>query len=178
MWKIMVGGIIMAALVASTAMAEEQTFTFAASDLTSYSAVDTAYGDSYVLELSLPASLQGADVLLAELELYVDVDIRRSEDFNDPAPLLEVYAVNGTVVGALDEELIEPSSALRSVLKGQSRHVRLNVTDIVRDAAKLGSTITGLAVGSFIGEKLGKFTVRSDGFGDGTVAKLRIDVSG
>jgi hypothetical protein len=120
------------------------------------------------------ATSYGLSVVSGDSTVAVTRSVFKTCDVGIYSADTTLTTVDGSVVGQLDDELIQPSPALRSVLRGQGRHVRLNVTDIVREALTPESTITGLAIGSFIGERLGKFTVRSDGFGDGSVARLRV----
>jgi hypothetical protein len=174
MLRFVIIGVLTLIVTASAAGSAEDTINIAPIDVTTFTSSDSSYGNSYVLAFKLPTWVKVDNVVSAVMEFYVDVDARAIQGYSDAAPLIEVYGVDGTVVGAPDSELVHPSRALRSVLKGQRRHVRLNVTDIVRKAAMSGSTVSSVAVGSFVGDRLGKFTLRSDGFADGSVAKIHV----
>ena len=129
-------------------------------------------GNSYIINMSLPPRLKGKSLNSANLVFYVDVDSREIGDYKNDSPIIEVYAVDGLVAGEPNDELVRPTSAARSVLLGERRRVRVNVTTIIRSFMRSTDSAHTIAVGSFTGDRFGIFELRSDVMENGTVAYL------
>ena len=92
--------------------------------------------------------------------------------------MIEVYAATNPLDGAGDlEDLDMATRSRRPVALGEGRHVRIDVTKIVR--AHLAESLVnyGLVIGTISGMREGDFTIVANRFPDAAVGKLNIYMS-
>jgi hypothetical protein len=134
---------------------------------------DGELGDYYTLSLAVPGVLDGQELLGAYLEFYVDVDAMEIGDMVDEAPWLDVFALTQTHGATVDpEEFGTPAAAPGAVIRGESRRVLRDITEIVRGWMAAPQSNHGLIVGSLTGVRDGLFTVKAGVLGEGVVARL------
>jgi hypothetical protein len=128
-----------------------------------------------VAEFDLPPGLES--VRHAWLELRADVTAQEIGGFLDPAPLFEVYmlkedASGGEVTPSMFETTTMPLS--RPVAAGENRLVRIDITEVVQMILADPSKNHGIAPGALTEDTRGIFTVRPDGLGPNTAARITI----
>lgn len=131
----------------------------------------TAY---YSVAISLPKGL--TTISHARLEFRADVSAKDVNGFVDPAPVLDVYALQEPLTG--EPEPSEFTSTRipmsRPVATGANRLVRIDVTEYVQKILADPSKNFGLVLGPLTADKRGIFEVKENGFGDGVAAQIRI----
>ena len=143
-------------------------------DVAVHSAADTTQAPYYTVSYVLPAGLDPTRVQRAILELVVDVHAKPRGEYVNEAPVLEVYALTQAFAGTVDIEALDRSTrAVRPVAVGQSRRVKIDVTRIVRAHAG-GESNYGLVLGSVTGMREGVFTIRTNTFPNGGMARVTL----
>ena len=142
-------------------------------DVTVHDEPDTTLGPYYTISYAWPDGLTSRLLDRAILEVFLDVSARPREEFLNPSPLLEVYALTEPLTGAFDPGHLERAGrALRPVAVGEGRRVVLDVTAIVRAHLEGRIENHGLIIGSLTGERDGAFTLRSGVLPQGAVGRL------
>jgi len=151
---------------------DRQVLVIRAADVTARADEDTMTGQYYTTILPLPANLEPSNLDRAILDLYVDVGAKSRDGFVNTGPILEVCAMKGSYPGEVRlEDLDLETRAVRPVPVGRGRHVKLDVTKIVR-AGLGGASNHGLILGSLTGMREGDFTVVSGRFSGSTAAQI------
>ena len=159
------------------------------SDVIAHTEADTSVGQYYTVSYQLPSDLHIEDLENAILEIYLTVRAKpRTEASNGPegnvpehtiqyineAPVVEVFALREAYTGSVDLERLDTATkASRPVALGASRRVLIDVTSIVRAQLDGSAANFGFILGSVTGEREGDFSVVSDRFPHGAVARLR-----
>jgi hypothetical protein len=158
--------------VGSVSVAQEGILVYPG-DVTMFQESDTTLGTAYSLTYALPAGLTAAGLGRAIMELYVDVGAKPRGEFENPAPLFEVYALKQPMHGAFDPERLEVAGrAIRPIALGDSRRIVLDVTEILRAYLEARLVNNGMAVGSLTGERDGEFTFRSGMLPGGAIGRI------
>jgi hypothetical protein len=147
-------------------------------DVEAHAGPDSTMGQYYTVQYALPEALESEQVDRAILELYVDIQAKNRQEYVNEAPVIEVFALTESPERGVDPEILDSATgAGRPVALGEARHVRIDITDIVR--AHLGGILAnnGLAIGSFSGMREGNITMVAGRFPDGAIAMLSISVS-
>ena len=142
-------------------------------DVTVHDEPDTTLAPYYTISYAWPDGLTSRQLNRAILEMFLDVGARPREEFLNPSPLFEVYALTEPLTGAFDPGRLERAArAVRPVAAGEGRRVVLDVTAIVH--AHLDGRIEnhGLIIGSLTGERDGLFTLQSGRLPQGAVGRL------
>jgi hypothetical protein len=169
--------IAVALLLAETRQAEAGTWesSLGTSEVTTFTPSDTSLGQYYTFTITLPSELDGKTIYSAMLEFYVDASARAVNGYVDESPVIGVYALNGPLTGAPDEDSFrQPSAAVRNVMAGTARKVKVNITDIVRGFQIMPSSNHGLIVGALIGIREGRFSLRRDVLPGSGLARIRV----
>jgi hypothetical protein len=164
-------------LTASTAVvpSEQITVMIHQNDATARAEEDTTVGQYYTVQYTLPQGMTAGQLDRAVLEFYVDVRSKDRDGYVDAAPMLEVFAAAGALQGDVDaEDLDIDTRAGRPVALGDGRLVRIDVTKIVRAHVSGNLTNNGIVIGSMTGMREGDFTIATDRFPGGAVARLNI----
>lgn len=147
-------------------------------DVEALAGPDSTIAQYYVVQYTLPQGVEAAQVERAVLELYVDVTAKTRGKYVNEAPLIEVFALTESPIGDVEiGQLDTATRASRPVARGESRHVRIDVTKIVRAHMAGGLENHGLAIGSLSGMREGDITLVEGVFPDGAVGTLRIYAS-
>jgi hypothetical protein len=155
--------------------ASKQTILIRASDVTVRTDPDTTIGRHYTVAYSLPRDLTSADLDRAILEVSVDVSAKRRGDYFNPAPVLEVYALEQAYGERFDPAILRADGrAVRPVAVGAGRRVVFDVTGILRSHLDGAMENRGLIVGSLTGMREGDFVFVSGRFPEGAVGLLRV----
>jgi len=142
-------------------------------DVTVHDEPDTTLAPIYTFSYSLPEGLTSRQLNRAMLELFVDVSAKPREEFLNPSPLLEVYALTAPLTGVFDPGRLEREGrAVRPVVRGDTRRVILDVTGIVRAHLEGRIENNGLIIGSLTGERDGAFALRSGQLPEGAVGRI------
>lgn len=129
-----------------------------------------ALGAYYTFALAIPARLPAETFMHAYLELYVDAATSVDAVAAGGVTTLEVYPLQSPLSGELRAVDLRPASMKRTVRLGTSQYVRVDISEHVRYLLEHPSEDFGLAVGSLTGQRLGRFTLRHNGFGERGVA--------
>lgn len=156
---------------ATIVSADTQTVGVAASAVR---AVTTAEGTHYVVEISLPQGI--TSVRHVWLEMRLDASSQVAEGVVDPAPMLEVYVLKGSLSGDpgpsdFDETRLPMS---RPVALGTNRLARIDITEFAQRILANPTKNHGIVLGALTGARSGEFTVNPDAFGPGTPARITI----
>ena len=110
----------------------------------------------------------------AFLELAVDVDVREVSGYWDDSPLIEVFALTGTLSGEPDPSRFAEVNApmARNVAVGENRRVVIDITEAVSEYLADPGSNHGLILGSLTRRRDGLFTVRTGSLGAGVVARV------
>jgi len=156
----------------SPAARDRQVLVIRSADVTARADEDTTTGQYYTATLPLPVDLAPSDLDRAILDVYVDVRARPRGDFMNQMPILEVCALRTSYAGDVrPEDLDLDTRAVRPVSVGRNRHVKIDITRIVRSRLHDGRNY-GLVLGSLTGMREGDFTVVSGRFSGSTVAQV------
>lgn len=159
---------------ASATEANRHVISIMANDIAARAESDPTFAGFYTLTYSLPEGIGSETIERAILELVVDVSALSREGYVNEAPMLEVYALKQAFAGSVTgKDLDTATRAVRPVAVGPARRVKIDVTKIVRVQAA-GAVNYGLVVGSVTGMREGTFTIRSNVFPDGAVARLSL----
>jgi hypothetical protein len=102
------------------------------------------------------------------------VSARQTGEYVNESPLLEVYILKGELSAELDSDDIRRSSSMRrNVNVGDNKLVRIDVTEAVLFFLANPESNYGLAVGSLSNSRDGLFTLKSNSFPGGGVARIR-----
>jgi hypothetical protein len=131
-------------------------------------------GQSYVITLPVPQGIVGDKIHGAVLEFYADVFGPDGEAYQSESALVEVYGVDGDVVGDMDpRQLRRPSAMTRNVVVGEAQRVLVDITEFLRYNLRQENTTASLVVG-FVQAHDGVFRIREDAFGMGKPVRLTI----
>jgi len=131
---------------------------------------DGTLGNYYTFSIPMPERLAHETLMDATLEFYVDA----TSDVDDAARggvlTLEVFELNSPLTGEVSRSDLRGAPMTRTVRTGESRYLRINVFEYAREALKQSRASCALVVGSLTGQRLGRFTLRHDGFDQRGVA--------
>ncbi len=162
--------LVSASVLCRTALAARCTVALTSADLTAVVPEDTSLGNYYLAAVTVPEILDGKELLRATLELNVDVSAREVADYVNDTPLLEVYTLTDNMGAELQPgKFRTPSPMRRNVRVGTDRHVRIDVTEAVREFIRNPSSNHGLVIGSLTNRREGLFTVRPVGGAAATI---------
>jgi len=162
--------------IAGPGLAAKRVIPLTTGSLSTYDAATEGLGHYYVLEVDLPAGLEGPEIYAAMLEFYVDVQTVELRDgyYND-TPRIEVYALKSEMGSALDpDQLQNPAMSVVNIPTGENRRVKVDVTEAVRTFVKEPSKNYGFVLGSLTGSRDGLFTVKTNTMGEGVVGTLAV----
>ncbi len=146
-------------------------------DVEAHAGPESSMGQYYVVQYAPPEGLEAGDVQRAILELYVNVEAKERDEYVNEAPVIEVFALTESPVGSVSlENLDRPTRASRPVARGEGRHVRIDVTSIVRAHASGDLVNYGIAIGSLSGMREGDITFVENMFPGGAIGRLTIYV--
>ena len=157
---VLMGFSILALSGTSTVRADRYAVTLNGNDIVAVSPVDTTLGNAYVSAVMIPEVLKEKKLLAAILELTVDVSACEVDGYLNDTPLLEVYALTGTMESGVDPEKFRtPSPMRRNVRIGSNRRVRIDITQAVRRFVSDPLSNHGLVIGSLTARREGLFTI-------------------
>jgi hypothetical protein len=166
---------VLLVVVSETTASTEHVVSLTTSEVTAYSPDDSLAAPFYLLQVSMPAGITDASIHEAYLELYADVSAVTVDVWQNQTPVVEMYVLKSPLSGELSpSQFLKPSGMVRNVRIGLNRRVRLNVTEAIRYYANNPEKNYGIVLGSFRGYAEGRFTLRSDRFDGGAVARLTI----
>jgi len=156
------------------ALAQTQVVELGSSQLTTIVPEDSTEGKVFVFAVPVPQAPAGARLMSALLELVVDA----STVLPAAAPSHTVTLEIAPLAGALAEPSVEaedllPTTMKRSVPVGTNKPVRVDVTEFVRYVLAHPDENHGLAVGSLIGDRSGRFELKAVG-ASGALATLTL----
>jgi len=160
--------------VSAVARGQTQVVDLKSSTVKEVQPADSELGTYYVFPVRIPPAPEGARLMGAYLEFYVDASSRLSSDLSGNMATLEVFALKERLTGEVDETKIRPGSMKRTVTVGQDRRVRLDVGEFVREVLKAPTTNHGLVVGSITGERTGRFVLKADRVSSGVAARVTL----
>ncbi|MHC4060673.1 MAG: hypothetical protein ACYSR6_03545 [Planctomycetota bacterium] len=161
---------------AQIALAERYAVELGANELNAVSPKDTTLGNYYVVKVGVPDVLDGKELFKAILELTVDVAATEVEGCPNETPILEVYALTDEMENELDSSKFKtPTPLRRNIRVGNNRHIRMDITQIVKDYIKNPENNHGLVFGSLSNSRDGLFTVKSSGGALGVIIATRSD---
>ncbi len=139
-----------------------------------YSSTIEGCGPYYVMQLQLPPGVVAAQQ--AWIDVYMDVSSRELEGWLDPAPTLEVYELDGALAGEPSPSDFVPTEVptARPVAAGENRHLRIDITNIVRRLIQNPGGGHGIILGSLTNERVGLFDLNGGVLGPGIVARVTI----
>jgi len=133
-------------------------------------------GDYFVLQFQPPTGVTAKSLRHAMLEVFVDASARNIGGYTEGTPLVEVYALKGAMVGALNPNLFRAQTvpSVRNVATGSARRVVIDITEIVRGFLSTPASNNGIVMGSLTGSRTGVFALRDDKLGGSTKARITI----
>ena len=139
-------------------------------DVGAHRPTDESLGSYYTFSIPVPEQLAKETLMDATLEFYVDA----TSDVDDAARggvlTLEVFELRAPLTGEVRPSDLSPGAMTRTIRTGESRHLRINIFEHVRETLEQARPDCALVVGSLTGQRLGKFTLRHDGFDQRGVA--------
>jgi hypothetical protein len=161
-------------VLGSSAQADRFSVYIGAGDVATYEAAEPGFGDYYVIHFEVPDQVQSGGLDHAYLDLYFDVAAREIDGYLEETPLIEVYALKSAFGGRLAPTQFDDQSVptVRNVRLGENRRVVIDITEIVRSYAQDSDANHGLIIGSLTGARAGIFSMRTDGFPEGAVARI------
>lgn len=192
MWKrlglIVVAGVVMIATVHVQAMYAKDTILIPLADVVAIAPTDFNHGRSYVVRFQVPALHLGHQLESAIIDFYIDAasahrdvevfpdtDSTRVIEFDNPTPLVELYALTGSMTSELKFSLLDRGSRrVRAVRAGESEHVRMDITGIVQSFIEHPSRNNGIVIGSMGGMREGDFRLLSGRLPDNAVVRIRL----
>lgn len=173
MWMLSLTTIAAISLTTSSVHAGKKVVYFSATDVAQREAVQSGYGDYFLLHFDVPEDM--TEIRHAYLEFYVDAAARESlgEVTND-SPIVEVYALKESLSGPLDENQFRTVSRpmVQNVRVGQNRRVVVDITEIVQLFKSDPTKNFGIVIGSLTGTRDGIFTIRDDDFSTTGMARI------
>ena len=161
------------AFFASSVKAKKHTIYIDSSALKTYQHADEERGDYYTLQFQVPAEVAGKELYGVILELYLDVTGVARDDTSVKIPVIEVYALKSVFSGSLTSAEVEVNTGtIRNVPPGQSRRLRVDITDIVRGYVKEPATNHGLIIGGLATYREGSIEVQSNAVEGSYTAKI------
>jgi len=160
-----------------TASAQTQVLPIAITEVSLATPEDATEVLYYVLELpelSVPVDARFAE---AYLDFFMDATSTLPADLIDGVVTLEVYPFPGTTSGRLDTSKLGVSSMKRTVALGDSRRVRVYVTEFVRRIIAEPSADRSLIVGSVVGQRIARFAAKTIPGAAGAKATLTVQFS-
>ena len=173
MTKVRLGVAILLVLIAAltqTAAAQKRVIKLGANELKAISPKDKTSGNYYFVKVEVPDVLKTKELFKAFLELTLDVAAKELDGYTNETPLLEVYALTGELENELDSSKYKtPTPLRRNIRIGNNRHVRLDITQTIRNYVKNPESNHGLVIGSLSNSRDGLFSVKSSGGALGTI---------
>ena len=144
--------------------AQTQVVTLGAQELTTIVARDSTEGKVFLLSVSVPAAPEGAMLMSATMELVVDASNVLPEGAPSRLVTLEIAPLDTTLSGPTVQAADLRHTAMKCAISpGTDRSVRVDVTEFVRYVLDNPEENYGLAIGSFVGDRLGRFELKSAG---------------
>ena len=136
-----------------------------------------AVGDGtkfYSLTIPIPEGV--TTVAQAWLEFRADISAKDLDGFVDPAPVLDVLALQSAMTGDAIPSKFAPTTVpmSRPVAIGEDRLVRIDVTEFVRKILAEPTKNQGIVLGPLTADKRGIFTIIEGGLGPGVTARVRV----
>jgi len=130
----------------------------------------------YTMTYLLPADLKAESLDRVILELVMDVEAQEQDGYVGEAPVLYVRSLESSAIRGSDGEE-NAVFATRPVAVGANRHVKVDVTEIIRaQLARPGAH--GLAIGALRGMQEGEFKIHRGGMSQGNTGELNIYATG
>jgi len=137
--------------------------------------VDSTEGKIFLVTVGLPEAPVRAELMSAVLELVVDASSVLPADLSGGAVTLEIAPLaHSWSEGALEAADLRATTMKRTVLVGEGRRVRVDVTEFIHYVRAHPTENYGLAVGSLCGSRSAQFDLEEDGMGSGVTAKLTL----
>ena len=158
--------------MAGSAVARTITIELRKNDVQAHRPSDETLGNYYTFIVPVPDKLPQETFMDAFLELYVDGASEVDEAARGGVLTLEVFPLKSAITEEVTPSNLRPGSMKHTIRTGESQHVRINISEHVRYLLEHPGENYGLVVGSLTGQRLGKFTLRHDGFGPGIGARV------
>ena len=189
--KLVFALVMIGVVIASTGISGEtykQTIVVKSNGVSTYMPSDAGLGKYYVIQFQVPDLPPGEKLETAVLEFYVDAgsisreinlfpgtDSAQTPTYVNRTPVIEVFALQSAMGAELDPSQLDPDSRrIQLVVVGSRRHVRMDVTSIVRRLVAEPARNLGLVIGSVSGMREGDFTLLSGVLPDGAVVRVRL----
>jgi len=166
--------VIAVLLTSGAAMARTITVDLEQADVKAYTPENADLGAYYVFNLAIPAKLPSETFMDAFLEIYVDAESRVDAIAGGGLTTLEVFPLKSALSGELDSSHLRPAAMKRTVWVGESRRVKIDIREHIRNVLDTPAQNFGLVVGSLTGQRLGKFVLKQGVLGQGIVARVTI----
>jgi hypothetical protein len=161
-------GVVTAA--AGTALARTITIDLTRNDVEVHQPADGTLGNYYTFSIPIPQRLAQETLMDATFEFYVDATSDVDDAARGGVVTLEVFELNSPLTVEVSRSDLRGSPMKRTVPTGTSRHLRVNIFAYVREALEQTRVNCDMVVGSLTGQRLGRFTLRHDGFDQRGVA--------
>lgn len=155
---------------AGTALARTITIDLTRNDVEVHQPADGTLGNYYTFSIPVLQRLAQETLMDVTLEFYVDATSDVDDAARGGVVTLEVFKLNSPLTVEVSRSDLRGSPMKRTVRTGTSRHLRINIFEYVREALEQTRANCDLVVGSLTGQRLGRFTLRHDGFDQRGVA--------
>jgi hypothetical protein len=128
----------------------------------------------YSLTILVPEGV--TTVAQAWLEFRADVSAKDLNGFVDPAPVLDVFALESAMTSDAVPSKFAPTALpmSRPVAVGDDRLVRVDITEFVRRILAEPTKNQGIVLGPLTNDKRGIFAIKANGLGPGVTARVRV----
>lgn len=155
-------GVAASLLVAMTSgvVARTVTIDLMRADVQAHAPSDETLGNYYTFDVPLPERRSRERFMSATLELYVDAASAVDEVARGGVLTLEVFAMKSAQTAEVTMSDLQPGPVTRTVQTGQSKRVRLDISELVGYLLEHPDENHGLVVGSLTGQRVADFTLR------------------
>jgi hypothetical protein len=164
MMKLVVMLVMLLVVMVNPVLADRYSVALTTEQFNTESAGIKGLGDYYLVKVEVPNIVKSRELLRVTLAISLDVSAREFNGYINEAPVLEGYALTGTMENGLEPEKFEVDSPMRrNVALGTERHIRIDITSAVMKFMDDPSKNHGLVVGSLTNQREGIFQIKSVG---------------